>query len=216
MTPPGPAAPPPPPGSPGPRDLSVLGGAALVLALLLAVLGALGWPAPERSASGWQVADVPASLLVLVIAAGVVCLVIAAVLTRPWQLPAPVAVLWWSFGLTAVFAHGWNDLYLAALADPDGGALIPVFAGFFTFIPAVVVGGAAGRAGRPVQLRAGLGTAVVGVPLMALGWSLYGAPEGVGSAVLNSLGSTAFFGVAPVAVALALATRLGPQTATTG
>jgi hypothetical protein len=115
-----------------------------------------------------------------------------------------------------VFAHGWNDLYKAALADPDGGAIIPVFDGFFTFVPALVVALAAIPTGRHAQLRAGLGTAVVGVPLMALGWALYAAPDGYLSASLGSLWPTAFFGVAPVAVALALTVPLNPRSAPTG
>ena len=198
------------------RDPFLLGGAAVVLAVLAALVGARGWPRPDRTSSGWQVADVSTSLLVLLAVASVVCVAVAAVLTRPWQLPWPVAAVWWLFALVAVFAHGWNNLYFAALADPGGGAIIPVFDGFFTFIPALVVALAAIPTGRHAQLRAGLGTAVVGVPLLALGWAVYSAPGGYLSASLGSLWPTAFFGVAPVAVALALTVPLNPRSTPTG
>ena len=216
MTPPYPAAPPPPPGAaePGRRDLFVLAGTAVALAVVAALVGARGWPTPERTLSGWQVDAVPTSLLVLLAVAALLSLGVAAVLTRPWELPVPAAIVWWLLCLAAVFALGWNDLYLAALAGPGG--VIPVLDGFFTFLPALLVALAAIPAGRPAQLRAGLGTAVVGLPLMALGWALYGALDGFGSAVLGSLWSTAFFGVAPVAVALTLAVRLNRRTAPTG
>jgi len=187
----------------------------VVLTALAAVAGALGWPVPERTSSGWQVAGVPADLLALVVGAGVVCLAVAAAVTRPWRLPLPVAAVWWLLGLVAVFAHAWNDLYSAALSIGDG-PIIPVFDGFFTFLPALVVALVAIPTGRWSQLRAGLGTAVVGVPLHALGWSLYGAPDGFAAGALGALWPTAFFGVAPVAVALALTVPLNPRTAPAG
>jgi hypothetical protein len=76
------------------RDPFLLGGAALVLAVLAALVGARGWPNPDRTTSGWQVADVSPSLLVLLAVVSVVCMAVAAALTRPWQLPWPVAVVW--------------------------------------------------------------------------------------------------------------------------
>ncbi|MCZ2828083.1 hypothetical protein O2W14_04445 [Modestobacter sp. VKM Ac-2986] len=194
----------------GRREAFGLGGAALALTVLAAVVGALGWPSPARTTSGWQVADVPPSLLALLAGAGALCLGVAAVLTRPWQLPAPVAVGWWLVGLLAVLLHGWDSAHLAALADPDGGAVIPVFNWLFTALPALVVGLIARPAGRPAQLRAVLGTAVVGVPLTALSWSLYAAPEGLLPAALGSLWPTAVLGAAPVAAVLALLPRTDP------
>ena len=200
----------------GRRDLVVLGGAVLVLSVAAALVGALGWPSPDRTSSGWQVAEVPTSLFALLLSAGVLCLGVAAALSRPWRLPVPTAVVWWLFGLAAVGAHTWNSLYLAAMADPLGGALIPVFDGFFTFIPALVVGLAAIPAGPGAQLRAGLGTAVVGVPLLTLGWSLFNAPEGVLPAAGYSLWPGAVFGVAPAAVALVICLRLTDRRTSTG
>lgn len=194
----------------------VLGGAVVLLSVAAAVVGALGWPAPDRTSSGWQVAAVPTSLLVLLLGVGVFCLGVAAVLSRPWRLPALTAVVWWLLGLVAVGAHTWNSLYFAALADPLGGALIPVFDGFFTFIPALVVGLAAIPAGPSAQVRATLGTAVVGVPLLTLGWSLFHAPQGVLPAASSSLWSGVLLGAGPAAVALVICLRLTHRPAPTG
>ena len=200
----------------GRRDRFVLGGAVLVLSVAAAVVGALGWPSPARTSSGWQVAEVPTSLLILLLGAGLLCLAVAAALSRPWQLPWPITVVWWLFGLIAIGAHTWNDLYFAAMADPLGGNMIPVFDGFFTFLPALVVGLAAIPAGPRAQLRAGLGTAVVGVPLLTLGWSLFSAPQGFWSAAVYSLWPGALFGVAPVVVAVAFCLRLTHRPTPTG
>jgi hypothetical protein len=200
----------------GGRDPFVLGGAVLALSLAAAAVGALGWPSPTRTSTGWQVAEVPTSLLVLLLGAGLVCLAVAAVLSRPWQLPWPSAVVWWLFGVVAIAAHTWNDLYYAALADPLGGAVIPVLDWLFTFVPALAVGLAAVPAGRPGQLRVGLGTAVVGVPLLTLGWSLFGAPQGFLPAALSSLWPGALLGAVPVVVALAICLRLTHRPAPTG
>ncbi|MEU2350783.1 hypothetical protein [Modestobacter sp. NPDC049651] len=192
----------------------LLGAATAVLTVLAAVVGGLGWPAPRRSLSGWQVADVPAGLAVAVVATALVCLATAAALTRPERLGRAVAVVWCVLALVAVGAHVWNDLYFAALgADPDFGPIIPVFDGFFTFLPALVVALVAIPRGRAEQLRAGLGTAVVGVPVLALGWSLYHAADGFWPAALGSLWPALVFGAAPVAVALALTVPLNSRAA---
>lgn len=212
MTPPYPAAPAPPPRSPW-RTPLLLVAATLVLTVLATLVGALDWEAPRRTLSGWQVADVPAGLAVAVVATGLVCLAVGAALTRPEQLGRPVAVVWWLLGVLAVAAHVWNDLYFAALGgDPSFGPIIPVFDGFFTFLPALVVALVAIPRGRAQQLRAGLGTAVIGVPLLALGWALYDSSSGFAGAV----GPTLFFGVAPVAVALALTVPLNSRVTPAG
>jgi hypothetical protein len=220
MTAPHPPAPPPAhppaPRSPWRRPVQLVV-ATVALTVAAAVVGALGWRAPRRTSSGWQVADVPAGLAVAVVATAVVCLAVAAALTRPERLGRAVAVVWWLLAVVAVLAHVWNDLYFAALGgDPDFGPIIPVFDGFFTFLPALVVALVAIPAGREHQLRAGLGTAVLGVPLLALGWSLYGTPDDVATGALGVLWPTAFFGVAPVAVALALTVPLNPRSSPAG
>lgn len=214
MTAPHPAAPTPH----GPWRSSVLLAAATVaLTAAAAVVGALRWPAPERTLSGWQVADVPASLLVVVVATGLLCLVVGALLTRPTELGPAVAAVWWALGLVAVSAHVWNDVFFAAIgADPDWGPIIPVFDGFFTFVPALVVALVAIPRGREQQLRAGLGTAVVGVPMLALGWALYRSSDGIAAAAAGALWPAFFFGVLPVAVALALTVPLNTRVTPAG
>ena len=190
----------------------LIAGTAVALAVALTLLGALGWPSPERTLSGWQVADVPASTSALVSAAALVCLTVAALLARPagWRAPVGAAV-WWALAVASAFAGAWNDLFFAALATSGDGAVIPVFDGFFTFTPALVAALVTIPQGRVVQLRAGLSTAVVSLPLLALSWALYGAPAGFGRAVTGTLLTTGFFGVLPLAVALALTVPLNPR-----
>ncbi|WP_143018825.1 hypothetical protein [Geodermatophilus sp. DSM 45219] len=172
------------------------------------VLGALvAWPSPELTGSGWQVADVPPSTACLVAGAAVLCVVVAATLVRPGSLPGrAAAVTWWVLALASAFALTWNALYSAALSAVAFGAVIPVLHWLFTFVPALVVGLATRGAGPRAQLRATLGTAVVTLPLLALGWALLLSSDVLG-AVLGTLWSTAVLGVVPLVVAVA-ATRL--------
>lgn len=178
--------------------------AAAVLTGVAAVVGALvPWPSPERTGSGWQVADVPPSTAGLVLGAAVVCLALAGALARPWSLPGrAAAVTWWVLALASAAALTWNALYSAALSAVDSGAVIPVFDWLFTFVPALVVGLATRAAGRRAQLHATLGTAVVTLPLFALGWALLSSD--VLDAVLGALWTTAVLGVVPLLVAIAV------------
>ena len=98
----------------------------------------------------------------------------------------------------------WTDLFLAALSTDDG-PVIPVFDWLYTAVPALIVGLATRSAGGRAQLRATLGTAVVTLPLFALGWALLDSSGGV-VAFLGALYSTAFLGVVPLVIAVA-ATR---------
>jgi hypothetical protein len=75
------------------------------------------------------------------------------------------------------------------------------------FGPALLAPLAALRSDRPTQLRAGLSTAVVSLPLLALGWSLLTAPRGVASAVAGGLYSAAVFGVVPLVLGLLVGAR---------
>ena len=181
--------------------------ASVVLTCATTVLGALvAWPPPTRTTSGWQVADVPASTAGLVVGTAVLCLVVAAALVRPWSLPGrTVAVTWSLMALASAGALAWNALYSAALSAVAFGAVIPVFHWLFTFVPALVVGLATRAAGPRGQLRATLGTAVVTLPLFALGWALL-SPDAL-DAVLGTLWTTAVLGVVPLVVAVA-ATRV--------
>ncbi|MGY1634871.1 hypothetical protein ACI784_24480 [Geodermatophilus sp. SYSU D01186] len=191
-----------PPG-PGP-----VGGVAAVLTVAAAVVGALPWPSPERTRSGWQVADVPPSLWGLVVGAALLCLVAAGLLVRPRSLPGRLApVTFWLVCLASVFALGWDALYAAALSDGTSGAVIPVFHWLFTSVPAFVVGLAVRDAGPRTQLRATLGTAVVTLPLFTLGWALL-APPWASDTARDALLTTAVLGVVPLSLAVAL-TRAG-------
>ncbi len=179
--------------------------ATAALTCAAAVLGALvAWPSPERTTSGWQVADVPASTAGLVLSTAGVCLALAGALVRPSSLPGRTApVTWWCTALASAFALAWNALYSAALSAVVVGAVIPVLHWLFTFVPALVVGLGTRTTGPRAQLRATLGTAVVSLPLLALGWALLGSSGGT-VAVLGALYSTGLLGVVPLAVAIAI------------
>jgi hypothetical protein len=195
---------PPPRTAPRPLLVGVVAGG---LTALAALAGALGPPAPQRTPSGWQVTDVPAGLLALIVGTALGCLVVAAVVARPWSWSAPqAAAVWWTLATLSAFAGAWNALYFAALGG-GGGAVIPVFDWLFTFAPALLAALAARRRGRTTQLRAGLSTAVVSLPMLALGWALYAASEGFARGLGGGLYSSLVFGVVPLALALVLGAR---------
>jgi hypothetical protein len=101
----------------------------------------------------------------------------------------------------AAAALFWNSLVMAADAEFETGALIPVFHWAFTFVPALGAGLAARRRGSSTPLRLALGTGVVTVPLFAIGWSLFGSRDAFAAVVGNSLWNTLILGVAPLALA---------------
>ncbi|WNV73571.1 hypothetical protein [Geodermatophilus sp. DSM 44513] len=201
-----------PPAATGPVGIAAV---AALLTGAAATVGALGWPAPERTLSGWQVADVPPATLLVVAGTALVSLAAATVLVRPATLPAWAAATWWLLVLASVFALGWNAVFSAALSTDDG-PVIPVFHWLFTLVPALVVGLQLRRAGARALLRGALGTAVVTLPLFALGWALLtssGSPDGLSGAlagVPDTVRVTAVLGVVPLLLAVA-ATR--PWTA---
>lgn len=185
---------------------ALLGGAAVALTALAALVGTVRWPAPTRTSSGWQVADVAPSLFAAVFGTGVVCLLVAAVLIRPRTLGSSlVAATWWVLAVAAVLAQAWNDLYFAALADTGG--IIPVFIWVFTFVPTLAVGLVARRSGPAVHVRATLGVAVVTLPMLALGWALAAQSERLWHALAGGLYTAAVFGVLPF-LAAAYLTRV--------
>lgn len=182
-----------------------LAGIAVALTALACLVGALGWLQPQRTPGGWQVADVPSSLLAVVVGTGLVCLAVAAVaLRRPPFGSSAVAATFWVMALVSVFAQGWNDVYLAALADPAGGPIIPVFDWLFAFVPAAVVGAVARHRGRTTHLRATIGSGIVTLPMHGLGWALYGAAEGLGNGLSGGLYSTVVSGLVPLVIAFVL------------
>ena len=178
-----------------------LAGIAVALTALACVIGALSWPAPTRTTSGWQVADVAPSLLALVAGTGLVCLAVAAALVAPRTLGSrTAAATWWVMAVAAVLAQVWNDLYFAALAGTGG--VIPVFDWLFTFVPALVVGLVVRRHGPAAHLRATIGTGVVTLPMLALGWALVSQQESTVGALAGGLYATALFGALPLLVAV--------------
>jgi hypothetical protein len=186
--------------------LPALGGVAVVLTALAALVGSVRWPTPTRTTSGWQVADVAPSLLVAVAGTGLACLVVAALVMTPRTLGSPlVAATWWATAVASVAAQVWNDLYFAAMADTGG--IIPVSTWLFTFVPALVVGLVARRHGPAAHRRALAGIAVVTQRMLALGWALAAQSERLWHALASGLHTAVFFGVLPL-VAAAHLTRV--------
>jgi hypothetical protein len=188
-----------------PRPLVHLAGAAVALTVVACLLGSLVWPLPERTLSGWQIADVPPSLFVLITGTAIGCLALVAALVRPASLGTRLArATWWALGFVSVFALIWNDLYFAALAGTEDGAVIPVFDWLFTFVPALVAGLVTRRRGRATQLRSAVGTAVVTLPMLGLGWSLTGRDASILRALSEGVYAAAVFGVVPLLIAIVL------------
>jgi hypothetical protein len=139
----------------------------------------------------------------MVVTTGLVCLAVAAVLVTPRTLGSRLATAtWWVMAVTSVLAQVWNDLYFAALADT--GCIIPIFDWLFTFVPALVVGLVARRHGPAVHLRATIGIGVVTLPMLALGWGLAAQAGTLSHALAGGLYTSAFFGVLPLLVAVAI------------
>lgn len=189
--------------TPAPAGPVGIATAAVLLTCATAAVGALGWPAPERTLSGWQVAEVPAATLLLVVGAALACLVTATVLVRPAMLPGRAAGTWWLLAAASAFALGWNAVFSAAMSTDDG-PIIPVFHWLFTLVPALVVGLQLREASARDRLRAVLGTAVVTLPLFALGWALLD-PSGGLAGVPGTLRVTSILGVVPLLLAIAAA-----------
>ena len=180
----------------------------VLLAVLAAQLGGRGWAVPTRTTTGWQVTDVPAPLAALLLATAAVCLLAAALLTRPARLGWTVGATWWAMTLAAAAALVWNDLYHASLRGPGG--IIPVAEWLYGFLPALLVGLLARRRGRAAHLRATLGTGVLTVPMSALGWALSSA-SGTPAATVGALGSAAVLAAVPLAVAVVLTRARRPE-----
>ena len=201
------------PPSPRPRvplpRLTVATIAALTVAA--AALGQRDWAVPERVLGGWQVTAVPPSLTAMLLATTVVCLVVGVGTTlRDSRLrPRDPAFLGWLVVvLLAAAALVWNALVLAADAAYVVGSLIPVLHWAFTFVPALLAGLAA-RTRRPATaLASALGTGVVTVPLLCLGFALFGSREPFVTGFWESLWSTVILGVLPLAFASLVAKNL--------
>jgi hypothetical protein len=181
------------------------------LTVLATLVGQRDWAVPERVLSGWQVTAVPAPLTVLLLVTTAVCLALGAVATlregglRPRD---PVFLGWLVVSLLAAAALVWNALVMAADAEFETGALIPVLHWAFSFVPALLAGLAARRRGPATALAYALGTGVVTVPLFALGWSLFGSRDALAAGVGNALWSTLLLAVIPLALAALIAKNL--------
>lgn len=177
-----------------------------LLTVAAIVLGQRDWAVPERVLSGWQVADVPSSLTVLLLAGTALCLVVGAWAVRRdagLRPTDPAFVAWGAVSLLAAAALIWNALTMAANAALESGPVIPVFHWMFTFVPALLGGLAARNRGADRALAAALGTGVVTLPLFGLGWALLASRESAGAAVGNSLWTTVTLGVVPLVIAAA-------------
>ena len=208
------------PGSSGSRPPLTVPLAALGLSVLAAVLGSLDWAVPARTASGWQVTDVPGPLLLLLVGTALGCLAAAAVLVPRACIGGPVAlVAWWTAVTAAAATEVWNGLYYAAMST-DPGPIIPAAVWLFAFVPGLVAVVGARPVGRRAQLTAAQGTGVVTVPLLALAGALYDQGGGVGggvvTAVANGLYTAVVFGVVPLVVAMALLRAPSRPAAVTG
>jgi hypothetical protein len=207
-----PAPPSPPAAPPADRRPLVVAAATVVLALGAAAIGLRDRPVPERVPGGWQVAAVPGGLWLLLAVVVAVLLTTAIAVTR-WTTGFPATdprfLGWLLVVLAAAAAQTWNALFMAALADPLGGAVIPVFDWAFTLVPGVLVALLARSGGARAAVGAVLGSGVVTVPLHALGWALYFAAEPTAGALGNVVYSTAILGVVPLLVAVALARSWG-------
>lgn len=182
--------------------------ATVVLTVVAALIGQRDWAVPERVLRDWQVADVPPSLTALVLGVTAVCLLVGAWTTlRDAALrPRDLAFLaWLVVSLLAAAALIWNALVMAADAEFETGAIIPVFHWMFTFVPALLVGLAARSRGRARAFAAALGTGVVTLPLFGLGWSLLASREPAAAGFGNSLWATVIFGVVPLGIAAVIA-----------
>ena len=178
-----------------------------VLTVAAVLLGQRDWAVPERVLGGWQVGDVPSSLTVLLLAVTAVCLVAGAwaVLRDARLAPRdPAFAVWVLVSLLAAAALLWNALVLAADAEFETGAIIPVLHWAFTFVPALLVGLAARNRGVARAVAAALATGVVTVPLFGLGWSLFASREAMAGGIGNSLWATALLGVGPLVIAAAI------------
>lgn len=187
------------PGLPWPTLLGVV-----LLGVGAVLLGQRDWAVPERVLGGWQVADVPSSLTVLLLAVTGACLLAGAWAVRGDARLAPrdpVFAVWLLVSLLAAAALIWNALVMAADAEFETGPIIPVFHWAFTFVPALLAGLAARGRGAGPAVAVALGTGVVTVPLLALGWSLLSSRESMSAGTGSALWATAILGVAPLAIA---------------
>jgi hypothetical protein len=204
----------------GPPPVSRLPRAAL--AALLAVLvgltvaaagvGSLPWALPERVFGGWQVADVPGSLVALLVASTGVCLIAGTTLVlrgARLRLAEPAALTWLAVVVVSAGALVFNALVLAADASQESGPVIPVFHWMFTLVPALLAGAVGATRGAAAATAAALGSGVVTLPLFTLGWALMASRFPFPSEVLAPLWNSLLLGVVPLLIGVAIARGWG-------
>jgi hypothetical protein len=185
------------------RGALLVAGTAVLTAAALAT-GLHRWPLPAGLGEGWRVDGVPRSLAVFLGAAALCCLALAAALTvhlLPARPRGPRAV-WWAAALGAALAAGGHALVLAAHAR-TGVPVRPALDWALPLVPALVAGLACVTTGARPALVAALGTGVVSVPLVGLGWALY-ASRAAGPVLGAPLTLTLWLGVFPLLVAAGL------------
>ncbi len=204
----------PDPDAPRPRRPWAALAATAVLTVGAVALGQRDWALPERVQGGFEVAAVPASLVALVLGVTAAGLLVGswAVLGRRAVRPGDaVFVAWLVVSLLAAAALTWNALFLATDAASEPGPIIPVFHWMFTSVPAVLVGLVARSRGGAAAFATALGTGVVTLPLLGLGWSLLASREPALTGFGNALWLTATFGVLPLVIALAIVGSSSPE-----
>ena len=165
------------------------------------------WAVPRRVYAGWQVAEVPGSLWLLLAVAVAVPLAAALALMRrslALDVRGPALWRWLVIVLLAVGALVVNALVMAADSAVDAGPPIPIFHWAFTAVTALLAGGAvAANTDRPgTGTIAATASGVVTLPLFALGWALYSSRSADPLLAAGSL--TVALGVVPLLIAVAM------------
>ena len=185
------------------------------LTVAAAAVGGRRWPLPDRVVGGWQVEAVPASLAALLATTSAVCLVLASVLTlrvtrlRPIE---PAGLAWLGVVLVTAGALAWYALVMAANGgSANFGPYIPVLDWGFTSVPAFLAGRLTARRGSAVAALAAVGTAVVTLPLYALGVALLGSRDPFAAYLWQPLWAAFAFGAVPLILAVVVSWHWGQR-----
>jgi hypothetical protein len=173
------------------------------LTVVVSLLGGQAWALPHRDGGG--VSAVPQSLLTFLLLCAAAGLWSAGRVVRPAQTfrSPDAARSWWVVVAAAAVIAVIADLSLASYAGTDQrpGGLLLRCAG--TLVPALLGGVLARQDGPAARVRAALGTGVVTVPLLALGWALLASPAASPAGTPDVLAMTSLAGVAPLGLAAA-------------
>ena len=172
------------------------------LTVVLALLGGQPWQLPGRDGGG--VADVPQSLLTFLLITAAVCVWVAGRVVRPQELLGSTGAvrLWWGLVAGAAVVSVTAALSLASYASGGGRPGELLVRSAVPLVPALLAGALARADGRTARIRVALGTGLVTVPLLALGWALL-ASAGSTAGLYDVLGMTLLAGAAPLLIAVA-------------